>query len=145
MYSVCSVCVHIPMSIISLYNHIELYVYTLWVHIQCRVSMGGGVGLHSNVCTHTYTNTIYTVEPLYCRHPWDRKVSLIERCPHFRGQNVHTILMFETAKAVSIRELPYLRDVLISGVPLFEEGPFLRGVIIDGFHCTSLYTCTHMN
>ena len=27
--------------------------------------------------------------PLYSGHPWDRKVSLIERCPHFRGQNVH--------------------------------------------------------
>ena len=22
-------------------------------------------------------------------HPWDRKVSLIERCPNFWGQNVH--------------------------------------------------------
>ena len=26
---------------------------------------------------------------LYSRHLSDRKVSLIERCPHFRGQNVH--------------------------------------------------------
>ena len=30
-----------------------------------------------------------TVEPLHSGHPWDRRVSLIERCPHFRGQNVH--------------------------------------------------------
>ena len=29
------------------------------------------------------------MEPLYSGHPWDREVSLIERGPHFRGQNVN--------------------------------------------------------
>ena len=31
---------------------------------------------------------VYVEEPFYSGHPWERKVSLIERCPHFRGQNV---------------------------------------------------------
>ena len=63
----------------------------------------------------TYT---CTVEPLYFGHPWDRKVSLIERCPHFKGQ-MYNILMFGTAQAVLIR-----------GVSLFQECPYFRGVLI---------------
>ena len=37
-----------------------------------------------------------TVVPLYSGHPWDRKVSLIERCPHFRGQNVHNTNVWDS-------------------------------------------------
>ena len=49
-----------------------------------------------------------TVEPLYSGHPWDRKVSLIERCPHFRGQNVHNPCCDSTS-------CPDKRGALISG------------------------------
>ena len=81
---------------------------------------------------------MYSVEPLYSGHLRDRKVSLIERCPHFRSQKMFTILMFGMAQAVLISRVSlfqggsYFRGVLISGVSLFHRCPYFRCILISG-------------
>ena len=68
-----------------------------------------------------------------------KKVSLIERCPHFK---MYIVLMFGTAQAVLIRGVSlfqwccYFRGVLTSGaslfqVSLFQGCPYFRGVLIS--------------
>ena len=57
-------------------------------------------------------------------------MSLIERCPHFRGK-MYTILMSGTAQAVFIRWVSLFQGVLISGCPYFRVSLF-QGVLISG-------------
>ena len=52
----------------------------------CNVLRQWSISLIPTYRVYRFYNT---VEPPYSGHPWDRKVSLIESCPHFRGQNVH--------------------------------------------------------
>ena len=56
-----------------------------WLVETLPTTLGGLLGGWEIGCPNTYN----TVKPLYSGHSWDRKVSLIERFPHFRGQNVH--------------------------------------------------------
>ena len=43
-----------------------------------------------------YIEIVSSIDLLYSGHPWDRKVSLIERSPHFRGQNVHNTNVWDS-------------------------------------------------
>ena len=82
------------------------------------------------------------MEPLYCRHSWVRKVSLIERCPHFGSQNVHNHNVWNNTSSSLIIGGPYFRVSLFQGCPyfrmsLFQGCPYFRmslfqGVLISG-------------
>ena len=96
------------------------------------------------------------------------KVSLIERCPHFRGQNVHNTNVMQwnlsivgtlETRSVPNKEMssfqgskcnvwdstscPNLRGILISGVSLFRGCPYFRGVLISGVS-VCVHVCVHV-
>ena len=66
-----------------------------------------------------YMILMYTVERLYFGHPLDRKVSQCERCPHFRGQNVHN--------PINTVEPLYSGHPWDRKVSLIERCPHFRG------------------
>ena len=64
---------------------------------------------------------VYVEEPFYSGHPWERKVSLIERCPHFRGQNVRKSNVIQCNLSI-----PYIHP-WDRKVSLIERCPHFRG------------------
>ncbi len=57
-------------------NNMHVYVHVMYTHVQCT-------------CTCIF---MYTVEPLYCGHHWDRPM-----CPDYRGVLIIEVLLYTEA------------------------------------------------
>ena len=68
------------------------------------------------------------VEPLYSRHSWDRRMSLIERCPHFMRQNMHNPNVWDGA-SFPVR-VSWFQGVLLRVVLLYSVNAYQKGVLL---------------
>ena len=84
-------------------------------------------------------------------HPWDRKVSLIERCPHFRGPSVHNTNVIQwnlysghpwDRKVSLIERCPHFRGPSVHNTNVCDSTscPDKRGVL-NSLHAKCMLTC----
>jgi hypothetical protein len=67
-------------------------------------------------CTCSTTEQIHTVKPVKYGHPWDEpEVSLIQRCPHFKGQFALRTAVWDQMRCPYFTGCPHFAGLLFTG------------------------------